>query len=333
MDSRDELMRHALAAAELGFHVFPLRPGEKIAALHSEKRCPRTGACRDGHAKPEQRATTDPAVIERCWSAGPFNIGIATGPSGLVVIDLDTRKSPDDVPKDGWNRRGIVDGHDVFTAVCQEAGQPVPWETRTVRTARGGTHLYFRAPSGVELRSTEGDKGNGLGWKVDTRAWGGHVVGPGSVTPNGGYTVTDDTPPAELPAWLVQRLTPKPPPARTAPIVSRSERLPAYVTAAVRGERDRVAAAQSGAHTRTLFVASVALGQLVGAGLLPSATAEAELFNAALHMITDRCQCTDREVLRTIDNGLRAGMSRPRKTPTDNTATTTAALFTERGAA
>ncbi|MFD0207386.1 MULTISPECIES: bifunctional DNA primase/polymerase [Saccharothrix] len=177
-------------------------PGEKIAALHSEKRCPRTGACRDGHAKPEQRATTDPAVIERCWSAGPFNIGIATGPSGLVVIDLDTRKTPDDVPKDGWNRRGIVDGHDVFAAVCQEAGQPVPWETRTVRTARGGTHLYFRTPSGVELRSTEGDKGNGLGWKVDTRAWG-HVVGPGSVTRTAATQSPTTPAPPDCPAGLV----------------------------------------------------------------------------------------------------------------------------------
>ncbi|OKI16029.1 hypothetical protein A6A25_41305 [Saccharothrix sp. CB00851] len=141
-------------------------------------------------------------MIERCWSAGPFNIGIATGPSGLVVIDLDTRKTPDDVPKDGWNRRGIVDGHDVFAAVCQEAGQPVPWETRTVRTARGGTHLYFRTPSGVELRSTEGDKGNGLGWKVDTRAWG-HVVGPGSVTRTAATQSPTTPAPPDCPAGLV----------------------------------------------------------------------------------------------------------------------------------
>jgi hypothetical protein len=67
-------------------------------------------------------------------------------------------------------------------------------------------------------------------------------------------------------------------------------------------------------HTRTLFVAAVALGQLTGAGLLPPATAEHELHAAAAHMITGPCGCTEREVLRTIANGLRAGASRPRTT-------------------
>ncbi|NUP80973.1 MAG: hypothetical protein HOV96_25850 [Nonomuraea sp.] len=44
----------------------------------------------------------------------------------------------------------------------------------TVRTRRGGTHLYFPPPEGLRL----GHKG-GLGWLIDTRACGDHVVGPG----------------------------------------------------------------------------------------------------------------------------------------------------------
>jgi hypothetical protein len=316
--ARDALLTAALTAAAQGLHVFPLRPGTKRPALHGDTKdrpCPRTGICRDGHQGWEQRATNDPDHIRQCWLAGPFNIGIATGPSALVVVDLDTRKSPADVPPEGWNREGIRDGHDVFAAVCQRVGHPVPWETRTVATARGGTHLYFRAPSHVELRNTEGSQGNGLGWKVDTRAHGGYVVAPGSITPDGEYRLTEDVAPVDLPAWLVQALTPKPRAAVSSPVVIASDRLPAYVSAALRGECDRVAAAQPGAHTRTLFVASVALGQLVGGGLLPSATAEAHLYAAATHMITDQCGCTDREVLRTIANGLRAGTSRPRTAP------------------
>jgi hypothetical protein len=43
-----------------------------------------------GHAGWEQRATTDPNRIRRAWSTGPFNVGIATGPAGLVVVDVDT---------------------------------------------------------------------------------------------------------------------------------------------------------------------------------------------------------------------------------------------------
>ena len=92
----------------------------------------------------------------------------------------------------------------------------------------------------------------------------------------------------------------------------RSERLPAYVDAAVRGERDRVAAAQPGKHNKTLFVAAVALGRHVGEGSLSSTTAEHHLFTAAAHMIGDGCDCTEAKVTRTIRDGLRAGASTAR---------------------
>ncbi|AXX29396.1 bifunctional DNA primase/polymerase [Actinosynnema pretiosum subsp. pretiosum] len=309
------MLTAALHAAARGWHVFPLRPGDKRPALHGLTRCPRTGPCEGGHLGWEQRATTDPDTIRRCWAAGGFNIGIATGPSGLVVVDLDTAKSPADVPPDGWNREGVREGHDVFDLVCREAGHPVPWETFSVRTTRGGTHLYYRAPAGAQLRSTQGEEGNGLGWKVDTRAHGGYVVAPGSSTPTGSYTITDDLPVADLPTWLHQRLTPKPVVARTAAPQTGSEQHSAYVDAAVRGECDKVAAARSGRHSSVLFAAAVALGQLVGGQALPSATAEDALHQAAAHMVTGRCGCTEREIARTITNGLRAGASRPR-TPT-----------------
>ncbi|MFD7655451.1 bifunctional DNA primase/polymerase [Actinosynnema sp. NPDC059797] len=314
-DPRDLALHHALTLAARGWHVFPLRPGTKRPALHGHKSCPRTGPCAGGHQGWEQRATTDPARIRAAWSVAPWNIGIATGPSGLVVVDLDTPKSPDDVPPESWNRRGARTGEEVFRLLCADAGQPFPTDLYTVQTARDGLHLYFRAPEGVRLRNTEGEQGNGLGWKVDTRAWGGYVVGPWSSTEHGQYWTTDDNQPAPLPTWLVQRLTPKPPPARTAPNLRRADRLPGYVTAAVRGERERVAQAVSGAHTQTLYVAGFALGQLVGAGVLPPATAEDELYDAAHHIVAGDCDCTDREVRRTIGNGLRAGAQRPRALP------------------
>ncbi|ATE53625.1 bifunctional DNA primase/polymerase [Actinosynnema pretiosum] len=309
------MLTAALHAAARGWHVFPLRPGDKRPALHGVRFCPRTGPCVDGHLGWEQRATTDSDVVRRCWAAGEFNVGIATGPSGLVVVDLDTPKSPADVAPDGWNREGVHDGHDVFALVCEQAGQPVPWETFSVRTTRGGTHLYYRAREGAQLRSTKGEEGNGLGWKVDTRAHGGYVVAPGSSTPTGSYTITDDLPVAELPTWLHQRLSPKPVVARTAAPQSGSKQHSAYVDSAIRGECDNVAAAPSGRHSSVLFAAAVALGQLVGAQALPAATAENALHAAAIHMINGQCRCTEREVLRTIANGLRAGASRPRTLP------------------
>ena len=98
-----------------------------------------------------------PGRITRAWSQAAYNIGIATGPSGLVVIDLD-------MPKPGEDRRrggaapGIGDGADVLAVLCEEAGEPFPWETFTVRTGRGGLHLYFTAPPGAALRNTAANR-------------------------------------------------------------------------------------------------------------------------------------------------------------------------------
>ena len=146
----------------------------------------------------------------RAASAGrgrprPYNIGIATGPSGLLVIDLDKPK-PGEVPPPRWALPGITDGADVLAALCERHGQPFPWETFMVRTRRGGLHLYFTAPPGVRLGNTSGRNERGLGWLIDTRGHGGYVVAPGSFVDlpdgTGRYEVIYDRPPAPLPEWL-----------------------------------------------------------------------------------------------------------------------------------
>jgi hypothetical protein len=99
------------------------------------------------------------------------------------VIDLDTLKPGEtkaDIPQP-WRGAGVRCGEDMLAAVAEQAGHEVPGDTLTVRTPSGGLHLYFRAPEGVALRKTEGDRGNGLGWKIDTRAWGGYMVARGSL--------------------------------------------------------------------------------------------------------------------------------------------------------
>lgn len=323
-DTDRSLLTAALTAADHGYYVFPVLRGGKKPALHGdskERPCPRTGICRSAHQGWERRATRDPDKIRWYWTSDRFagcNIGIATGRSGRLVVDLDTRKSPQDVPPDGWSRRGCWDGHDVFARVCADAGQPVPWNTRRVRTARAGTHLYFRAPTGSaapRLRITEGDQGNGLGWKVDTRAWGGYVIAPGSITPHGTYRLDADLTELDSPVWLVQRLAVRPAVAATAPHRVAVEGLDSYVQAAIAGECNRIATAPPG-HGRALFISGLALGQLVGAHVLPSATAENALYAAALSLINSGCGCTEKEVRRAVTNGIRAGEQRPRRLAT-----------------
>ena len=95
-----EVTTAAVEAAERGWAVFPCRPGDKR---------PMVGQW-------EQRATSDPALVARWWPERA-NVGIACGPSALVVVDLDTHGT---LPL-GWQEPGIRDGADVLAVL---AGAP-----------------------------------------------------------------------------------------------------------------------------------------------------------------------------------------------------------------
>jgi Bifunctional DNA primase/polymerase, N-terminal len=316
MNGAVELLEVALATAARGWPVIPLVPGGKRPALHGIDRCAGTGVCAQGHRGWEQRATTDPQRIHRAWSTGPFNVGIACGPAGLVVVDLDTidPDDPEDVPPPEWMQLGITSGADVLAALAERVGQSVP-PTRTVDTPSGGRHLYYLAPTGPDapmLRNTGGARGNGLGWKIDTRAHGGQVVAAGSITPAGAYRVSDAREPALLAVRLLQRLAPAPPPsAPAAPIRTGAGRQDRYVEAAIRAETARVLDAPAGQRNACLYVASVALGQLVAGGALAEHDARAALGSAAGKHVALRAYSAH-QADQTITSGLRAGANRPR---------------------
>ncbi|MEU6945691.1 bifunctional DNA primase/polymerase [Streptomyces sp. NPDC046316] len=262
----NDLLTAALDAASRGWPVFPLRPRDKRPAGHPEANCPGAGRCADGHLVPEQRATTDPNLIRAAWEHKPYNVGIATGPSGLLVVDLDTLK-----PKD---EEGTPDGATSFKALCERAGQAVP-ATYRVRTASGGEHLYFTAPAGVRLRSTAGT----LARKVDTRGWGGYVVAPGSIVPNGPYAVVDARPVADLPAWLLEALTPPQKPAQPV-VLSMPTRTSRYADVVLKRETAAVASAVEGGREAELFRAARAVGRFVAWGDLDRHVVE-EAFQVA----------------------------------------------------
>ncbi|MFD5132207.1 bifunctional DNA primase/polymerase [Streptomyces olindensis] len=284
---RLELLAWALEATRRNWHVIPLRPMDKRPAGHAERLCPGTGRCADGHKTPEQRATTDTELLIAAWAHQPYNVGIATGPSGLLVVDLDTLKPQD--PK------GTPDGAANFQALCERAGQAVP-DTYRVRTARGGEHLYFTQPPGARLHSTAGR----LAKKVDTRGWGGYVVAPGSTTPDGTYTVLDDRDPAPLPIWLHEALKPpqRPAQAPAGPIVARAD---GYAAAALRGEVHNVATAADGTRNATLLRAARALGRLVASGDLDWGEVEQALSRAAAGNATQSQRYYDDVIARGLD--------------------------------
>lgn len=164
-------LQAALAWARRGFRVFPIMEGAKKPALIDD--FPRY-------------ASTDEAQI-MAWWRDPIsgmernhNIGVST--TGMIVVDLDNKADAKGL--DAWLDLGG------------------PLDTLTVRTPRGGYHLYFSGPDRI---NSQGDTG-GIARGVDTRGWHGYVLAPGSEVAEGAYSLDVDAPLAYAPDWLVGRL-------------------------------------------------------------------------------------------------------------------------------
>ena len=313
--SRAVLLEAALACAARGWHVFPVRPGDKRPAFPDHKAADCTGTdlrCRAGHQGWEPRATTHPGRIRRAWAQANWNIGIATGPSGLIVLDLDTPK-PGEVPPPRWAGPGTTDGADVLAALCEEHRQPFPSETFMVRTRRGGLHLYFTAPPGTRLGNTSGGSARGLGWLIDTRGHGGYVVAPGSFVDlpdgTGRYQVAYDAPPAPLPGWLAALLStasPEPPSVGCSRPPGTVADLASYADAALGGEVKRVLTSPDHGHNWALNKAAFNLGRRIAAGVLDRDLAERALQAAGEVAHTSETPDRIAAVIRAgIDAGIR----------------------------
>jgi hypothetical protein len=252
-------IRSALAAADRGWPVFPLRPGQK------RPRAELTDW--------ESRATLDTRRITSWWRRHPHdNVAIATGPAGLVVVDLDVADPTEARPPEHPDARG---GLDVFAALAREHACP-PGGTWTVETARGGRHLYYRAPaSGGPWRNTAGR----LGWHIDTRAGGGYVVAPGSTVDGRSYIVVHEAPPPPLPDWIADALLPTRPPA---PVTSDAPKAQGYGAAALAGEVRRVLDAPQGQRNAALNRAAWNLARHIATGQLDRQDVEDALHAAGV---------------------------------------------------
>ncbi|WP_436501697.1 bifunctional DNA primase/polymerase [Actinokineospora sp. HUAS TT18] len=294
------LLNAALSAARAGHHIFPLWPRTKIPALHGEHRCPGTAPCANGHLGWEQRATRDPATIRTWWADRLYNIAIATGPSGLHILDLDPARGTR--PPEPWT--DAHHGRDVLARLAADASQPYPADTFTVRTPTGGEHLYYRAPEHPPLRNTAGR----LGWHIDSRGEGGYIVAPGSLIGHDLYRVTRDRPIAPLPSWLIPLLLPPPiaetPQTRTIGAPTE-HRLRAYVQSVA----DHAATAPDGQRHHNLLRAACTLGRLIAGGDLTEDDARTALHEAAARLTG----FPNREAERTINDGLRYGARYPRR--------------------
>jgi hypothetical protein len=271
-----DLHRAARWYARRGLHVFACVPAAKRPATPN--------GCHD--------ATTDAAAIDAMWSRTVnANVGIAAGPSGLVVVDVDGGKS-------GWESLDAVQ--------VQHGELPA---TPTVETA-SGAHFYFKAPAGIEL----GNSASKIGHGIDTRGAGGYVVAPPSVHPSGAKYRWEagrgihEIALAEVPRWIVDALAPREPERSTEPVQIEGARLTNYVRIALEKECAAVVLAPEGTRNDTLNRAAYSIGQLVGAGVCDDALARRSLIEAGR-----RSGLTLREVLATVQSGLSDGAKQPRR--------------------
>lgn len=333
--------------AQAHWPVHPLAPGRKTppancAACHERGHtpdgCPCLSAgrwCHGFHA-----ATLDPGLIRAWWTANPaFGIGVACGPAGLIVIDIDAHAAP--VPPrdrvlpgipihDQVDLTGLANGFHTLALLAALRGAPDPAADETtlrVRTPSGGLHVWFQAGAGRRwLCSSGSGSRRALAWQVDVRAVGGYIIAPGTTTNAGTYTpIGSCREPAPLPPWLAQELI------RTGHLETNAPRLPAPRPVPPRGRQAVVAAgghhsaavatfatvlaevtqcamvAAGAAFTEKLNRAAFTAGGLVAAGHLTEAAAEQDLLQAAVHARPGQ----DRRWLQVIHSGMSAGARRP----------------------
>jgi hypothetical protein len=185
--------------------------------------------------------------------------------------------------------------------------EPASWIlTGALACFSAGRHVP-RSRTALGLASNTAGK---LGWLIDTRAAGGYVLAAGSAVGGRPYVDVHDRDPAPLPEWLAALLTaepPRPAPASARQVLASLERPAGYAGAALRGEVQPVLDSGPGEHNNTLYKAALALGQLVGGGLLPRQRVE-----EALRCAGEAVGQPPREAAATVNSGLRTGQTRPR---------------------
>jgi len=202
-----------------------------------------------------------PKILRMFAKTGAVLIGVPTGEaSGHVIVDVDCH--------------GVVSGRPWLDA--NKAALP---KTRTHRTGGGGLHLVFAYPVGRDIRNSAGRIAPG----IDVRGNGGYACWP----PSPGYEIVDDTPPAEMPEWLIKaccRPDPGPLPAPGPSRPPRSDDGSRYGLAALKNACDRICAAPFGQQEETLNKETFSIGSYVAGGEIAGDVALADLLSAGRAM-------------------------------------------------
>lgn len=199
--------------------VFPVQGILNGGCTCGNPGCARPGKHPIGKLAPHglQNATRDPEIVTNWWRLAPHaNIGIPTGAlSGLVALDVDTRKYGDDSLFELTQRYGALP----FTVMALTGG--------------GGFHYLFAHPgSYLKIRNSVENLGSGL----DVRGDGGYIIVPPSSHASGRRYEWElschpkDIPLAPIPGWLLDRIVDTPRPATPPPGEGTGQLYPSEIT-------------------------------------------------------------------------------------------------------
>lgn len=269
----------AVSYAEMGWKIFPLAARSKMPAISRKK-----------GGKGLHQATDDAKRISKWWRAHPdHNIGLSVGDSGLYVLDIDGER-----------------GEESLEELVNEYGK-LP-DTLYGITGKG-FHYYFPMPEGKKL----GNTASSLAAGIDTRGFGGYVVLPPSIHPDGClYDWKDsDTPLAPLPEWIIDKVASPVwiPPTYIASAYSVN--VHPYVRRVWENVQADLQSAQRGQRNVALNTAAVKIGHWIGSNSIDRARVEQEL----THIAVEKLGLTEHETAQTLRSGLEKGISQPSYPP------------------
>lgn len=277
----------ALRYAAQGNYVFPVH--SPIFEEDGSVKCSCGDAeCNDIGKHPRvkwsKEATIDPNIIRYWWQKWPnANIGISTGPSHLVVIDLDG-----------------LEGIENFKALVGENEIPATAMISMSGREEGGVHFWFRASKNIEINKSI----SVIGDKIDIIAKGGYIVAPPSLHATGNrYQLLSNEPvePSELPEWLIELLI-----RAQNGQVSRDSKWEEKAESILNQALKKIPKAKKGNRRTILNKQAYRVGRIIH--LLNADKTRTALRDAAMIMEEP---LSPEEIEKTIDDALRDGATKP----------------------
>ncbi|ODT88127.1 bifunctional DNA primase/polymerase [Phenylobacterium sp. SCN 70-31] len=315
-----DLAREAHDFAALGWHVFPLQPGQKkpygfttgLRAASADVEVV-SGWWAGRRSLPLRPPKSPDERMPRAVVPQPrSNIGLRTGaPSGVWTFDID-------------GAAGIAS----LLALTEAHGRLPP--TVRMHTGGGGGQLFFQWPGvlpwGAEIRNSASKAA--LGAHLDVRGEGGYTILPPSLHPSGNlYRWAEGCAPwecevARAPWWLLRLVAPPPAPAPTHTHERPKDRAGGamggglgYAKGALANACEEIARAAPGTHNVTFHRNAYGIGRLVAAGALDREAAKRALIDAGMRMAGAKTAYGDQYAAKMVDHAFRRAEANPRQLP------------------